>query len=238
MPKRRPAKRRMAVKDLLVLLNSPNRNASAERALQKTREALETALEQVGSALGSRRTDDLKRILRIALNLSRAKGVYEGLCEGRRLHEFDMKIKGNPSMSYLTKRIRRFPDGTGQGRDRELCMYMDSQIRRLTALRTVSKNDMPLPLESWGVGTWTKALAESRSAVSKYISQARNKVLSEDYTFLLAWEKIGKSVPGGARKKVDHRDLRLDKLYGGGEPKPAGDVEPTKSGSLLADRSN
>jgi hypothetical protein len=142
---RRPAKRRIAVKDLLVLLNSPNRNASAERALQKTREALETALEQVGSALGSRRTDDLKKILRIALNLSRAKGVYEGLYEGRRLHEFDMKIKGNPSMSYLTKRIRRFPDGTGQGRDRELCMYMDSQIRRLTALRTVSKNDMPLP---------------------------------------------------------------------------------------------
>lgn len=210
----------MAVKDLLVLLNSPNRNASAERALQKTREALETALEQVGSALGLGRTDELKRILRIALNLSRAKGVYEGLCEGRRLHEFDMKIKGNPSMSYLTNRTRKFPEGTGQGRDRELCMYMDSQIRRLTALRT-SKNDMPLPLESWGVGTWTAALEKNRSAVSKYISQARKKVLSEEYTFLLAWKKIGERVPVAPPKKVRHRDLHLDKLYDRGEPKPA-----------------
>jgi hypothetical protein len=211
----------MAVKDLLVLLNSPNRNASAERALQKTRDALEIALEQVGGALGSGRTDELKGLLRIALNLSRAKGVYEGLCEGRRLHEFDMKIEGNPSMSYLTKRIRKFSEGTGQGRDRELCMYMDSQIRRLIALRTVSKNDMPLPLEGWGVGTWTEALEKNRSAVSKYISQARKKVLSEEYTFLLAWEKIGESVPVGPAKKVQHRDLHLDKLYDGGEPKPA-----------------
>jgi hypothetical protein len=221
MPKRRPAKRRMAVKDLLVLLNSPHRNASAERALQKTREALETALDQVGSTLGSGRADELKRILRIALNLSRAKGVYEGLCEGRRLHEFEMNIRGNPSLWYLTNRIRKFPEGTGQGRDRQLCGYMDSQIMRLTTLRTVGKNDMPLPLEGWGAGTWTGALAKSPSAVSKYISQARKKVLSEDYTFLLAWEKIGKSVPVGPRKKVNHRDLHLDKLYNGDKSKPA-----------------
>jgi hypothetical protein len=72
----------MPVRDLLVLLNSPNRDAKAERALQKTREALETALEQVGNALGAGRADELKRILSIALNLSRAKGAYEGLCEG------------------------------------------------------------------------------------------------------------------------------------------------------------
>lgn len=210
----------MAVKDLLVLLNSQNRNASAERALQKTREALEIALEQVGSALGSGRADELKRILRMALNLSRAKGTYEGLCEGQRLHKFEMNIRGNPSLSYLTNRIRKFPEGTGQGRDRELCGYMDSQIMRLSALRT-SKEDMPLPLESWAAGTWTEALAKSRSAVSKYISQARNKVLSEDYTLLLAWEKIGKSVLGGPRKKVNHRDLHLDKLYDGDESNPA-----------------
>jgi hypothetical protein len=211
----------MAVKDFLVLLNSPNRNASAERALQKTREALELALDQVGRALGLGRTNQLKRILRIALNLSRAKGAYEGLCEGRRLHEFDMKIRGNPSLSYLTHRIRRFPEGTGQGKDSELCTYMDSQIRRLTKLHTVGNNDMPLPLESWGTKSWVEALGKKPRAVSKYMSQARDKVLSEDYTFLLAWERIGKSAPGGPKRKVKHRDLHLDKLYGCDEPKPA-----------------
>jgi len=211
----------MAVKDFLVLLNSPNRNASAERALQKTREALEIALEQVGSALGSGRTNQLKRILRIALNLSRAKGAYEGLCEGRRLLEFKMKIRGNPSLSYLTNRIRKFPEGTGRGKDNELCAYMDSQILRLKKLRTVGNNDKPLPLGSWGTETWVEALRIKPSAVSKYISQARNKVLSKDYTFLLAWEKIGKSAPGGPKIKVKHCDLHLDKLYGCDEPKPA-----------------
>jgi hypothetical protein len=208
----------MAIKDLLVLLNSPNTNASARHALQKTWKALEVALEQVGSALGTGRADELKRILKIALNLSRAKGAYEGLCEGRRLHKFEMNIRGNPALWYLTNRIRKFPEGTGQGRDRELCAYMDSQLMRLTTLRTVGKKDMPLPLEGWGVRTWTEALAKSPSAVSKYISQARKKVLSEDYTFLLVWEKIGKSFPGGPRTKAEHRDLHLDKLYEVDEP--------------------
>src|SRR5208337_1288091 len=166
------------------------------------------------------RADELKRILKIALNLSRAKGAYEGLCEGRQLHEFERNIRGNPALCYLTNRIRRFPEGTGQGRDRELCLYMDSQIMRLTTLHT-SKNARPLPLESWGASKWVEALRKKPSVVSKYISQARKKVLSEDYTFLLAWEKIGKSAPGDPRKKVDHRDLHLDKLYDGDESKPA-----------------
>jgi hypothetical protein len=210
----------MPVRDLVVLLNSPNRNAKVERALQKTREALETALDQVGNALGAGRADELKRILGVALNLSRAKGAYEGLCEGQRLHEFESRIKRNTRRWYLMNRIRQFPEATGQGKDKKLCEYLDGQIARLEALRTVAEKDMPLPLESWGATSWVVALEKSPSAVSKYISEARNKVLSKDYTFLLAWEKIGKSLPGGLKGNVNHRDLHLDKLYDRGEPKP------------------
>jgi hypothetical protein len=72
---------------------------------------------------------------------------------------------------------------------------------------------MPLPLESWGATRWAEAIRKKSSAVSKYISLARKMVLSDDFTFLLAWERIGKSIPGGPRKKVNHRDLHLDKLY-------------------------
>jgi hypothetical protein len=210
----------MPVRDVLVLLNSPNRNAKVERALQKTREALETALDQVGNALDTGRADEFKRILSIALNLSRAKGAYEGLCEGQRLHEFESRIKRNTRLWYLMNRIRQFPEATGQGKDRKLCEHMDGWIARLVALRTVAQKDMPLPMESWGTTSWVEALEKSPSAVSKYISEARNKVLSKDYTFLLAWKKIGKSPPGGSKRTVNHRDLHLDKLYDRGEPKP------------------
>jgi hypothetical protein len=80
---------------------------------------------------------------------------------------------------------------------------------------------MPLPLEGWCAETWTAALTKRPGAVSRYVSQARKKVLSDDYTFLVVWEKIGKSVPGDPQKKVNHHDLHLDKLYDWGESKPA-----------------
>lgn len=203
----------MTVKDLLVLLNAPERNASAERALQQTQEALELALEQFGRALGPAQADELKKILRIALNLSRTKGIYEGLREGRRLHKFESRIEGNPALRYLTHRIRKFPKATGQGKDGELCKFMDKQIGRLRKLRTVSKYEMPLPLATWATESWVQALENCSSAVSKYISEARKMVLSDDYTFLLAWKRIAKSVPGGPRNSVDHRGLHMDKLY-------------------------
>ncbi len=83
--------------------------------------------------------------------------------------------------------------------------------------------EMPLPLASWGAKSWAEALHNKPSAVSKYISEARNTVLSEDYTFLLAWAKIGKSVPSsGPKKDVDHRDLHLDKIYNRNETKAPG----------------
>ena len=213
----------MPVRDLVVLLNSPNRNAKVERALQTTREALETALDQVGNALGTGRADELKRLLRVALNLSRARGAYEGLCEGRRLHEFKSRIEGNPRLSCLTNRIRQFPQATGKGKDSELCRYMDAQVMRLETLTCgrIDDKEKPLPLESWGTQTWVEALQRNPSAVSKYISCRRKEVLSKDYTFLLAWERIGKSGPGRPKKDVNHRDLHLDKLYDWGGPKSA-----------------
>ena len=186
-----------------------------EHALQTTRHALETALEQVGNSLDRPgQANELKRILQIALNLSRAKGTYEGLCEGRRLHEFESIIKANPTLRYLVERIRKFPEATGAGKDSKLCEYMDGQIGRLRALRTVDEKEMPLPLPSWGAKDWAEALRKKPSAVSKYISDARKTVLSEDYTFLLGWERIGKRVSSaGTKKAVNHRDLHLDKIY-------------------------
>ena len=211
----------MSVKSLVILRNSPNQNANMERVLQKTTAALETALEQVGNSLERPgRADELKRILRIVLNLSRAKGTYEGLCEGRRLHEFESRIEANPPLRYLTKRIRKFPEATGAGKDSKLCAYMDRQIGRLRALRTVDEKEMPRPLPSWGADSWVEALRKKPSAVSKYISEARNTVLSGDFTFLLAWERIGKRGPsGGPKKDVSHRDLHLDKIYNRNETK-------------------
>jgi hypothetical protein len=158
--------------------------------------------------------DELIKILKMALNLSRAKGTYEGLCEGRRLVEFQSRIDRNPARRYLVKRIDKFPEATGQGTDRNLCSYMDKQIQRLQTLRTLAK-DIPYPLESWKKRWWVDALKEKPSAVSKYITVTRNLVSSEEYTFLLAWERFGKPKPASdkAKKPVRHRDLGLDKLY-------------------------
>jgi hypothetical protein len=62
----------------------------------------------------------------------------------------------------------------------------------------------------------------STSAVSKKISEVRKRVLSADYTFLLAWKNIGKSAPPlGSPKKVDHRAYHFDRLYDAGETEPA-----------------
>jgi hypothetical protein len=77
---------------------------------------------------------------------------------------------------------------------------------------------MPLPLPGWGACTWIRALDKSPSAVSKYISAARKKVLSQDYIFLTVWKNIGKKSIGKkssgiSNKRITHRDLHLDKLY-------------------------
>jgi hypothetical protein len=90
----------MSVKQLLVLLNSPNRNISVENALRKTHEALVIALREFGDALGPTRAEELARLLKVALNLNRAKGTYEGLCEGRRLYEFESRIKCKPPFLF------------------------------------------------------------------------------------------------------------------------------------------
>jgi len=202
----------MLLKDFLILLNTPTRNASADRALQKTHEALEVALEQSVNPSVRGQADELKRLLRITLNLSRAKGLYDGLCEGRRLQSFESRIKDDPAQFYLTNRIRRFPQATGKGKDIELCRYLDSQITRLRKLKTIHESEMPHPLASWGANGWGNALRNRPSAVSKYISEARKTVLSDDYTFLLAWKRIGESVPRSPSKSVDHRNLHLDKI--------------------------
>jgi len=214
MPKRRPATRRMELKDFLVLLNTPNRNANPERVLQKTRSALEWALEPPASTLKKELRDELKRILGIALNQSRAKGFHDGLCEGWRLQSFKSRIDRDPARRYLTNRIRSFPEATGEGKDKELCAYMDRQIKRLVTLKNkrIEDGELPLPPKSWGTHSWVTALKTRPSVVSKYISGARETVLSDDYTFLLAWERIRKGAPSGISKSVDHRNLHLDKI--------------------------
>jgi hypothetical protein len=50
----------------------------------------------------------------------------------------------------------------------------------------VGEKEMPLPLDSWGTQSWVKALEAKPSTVSKYISEKRKRVLSAEYTFLLA----------------------------------------------------
>jgi len=218
-----PKKRKMPVKNFVILMNSPTRNAKVERFLQHSRATLIEALEHFagGGELPKDKVSDLIKLLDTAFNLSRTKGAYEGLCRGRRLIEFESRIDSVPARKYLANRIEKYPEATGKGKSLDLCKYMDKQIMRLRTLGTYPK-DIPYPSENWKLerrkqtyGWWVEAIDKKPSAVKKFITDTRKLVASDDYTFLLAWRKFEQPKPASDRpqKKVRHRDLGLDKLY-------------------------
>ncbi len=140
-------------------------------------------------------------------------GTYEGLLLGFRLRDFESRIRGDPRKSFLANRIEKFPCGTGAGSDRQLCQYLDGQVERLRTLH--SQEPMPLPLERWRSESWVIAFKNKPQAVSKYISQVRKMVLSENYTMLLALRRSRGREANTARSptRVKGRSLGLDQIY-------------------------
>jgi hypothetical protein len=117
-----------------------------------------------GGQLRPESTAALQKILKTALNLSRMKGIYEGLGEGFWLHEFSLEIEKNPAERSLLRRIYRYPP---QSKDREvtnegLCKYLDGEIERL-----YGTDGQPFPPHKWGVdlrqvNPWQCALREKK----------------------------------------------------------------------------
>lgn len=72
--------------------------------------------------------------------------------------------------------------------------YLDGQIELLSA----ESAPPPLPLRSWGFGSWIEALGEHRptrdenirNRVYNYLSEKKDQFNSEDYQLLLAWRKV------------------------------------------------
>ncbi len=182
---------------MTVLKNAPGRNASIERALLKSMDALNTALEAIGGQLRPGATGDLQRILKVALNLSRAKGMYEGLRDGFRLHELSLRIEEDASARSLLRRIRKHPAGHPELTDESLCKYLDGEIERLHG-----KSGQPLPPAKWRIGDreispWRFALKSPdkklRQRVSTHLSRKRKEAWREDYSFIVAWEELSRS---------------------------------------------
>jgi hypothetical protein len=197
-----------------VLKNAPGKNASVQRALLKSVEALNAALEAIGGHLRPGATGDLQRILKVSLNLSRAKGRYEGLRDGYRLHEFSIEIAEDAAARSLLPRIRKFPKNDPEVTAEKLCKYLDGEIERLHG-----KDEQPFPPGKWGIGDrevnpWRFALKgldkKMRQRASTYMSRMRDKARGEDYGFIVAWEELSRSMKGTTEKEKDEPGVRLE----------------------------
>jgi len=193
-----------------VLKNAAGKNATVERALLKTVDALSAALEAVGMQLRPGATGDLQRILKVALNLSRAKGRYEGLRDGFRLHEFSLAIEEDISGRSLLHRIRKYPKKHPKVTDGALCKYLDGEIERLSG-----KDGQPFPPRKWRIGDrevnpWRFALQgpdlKMRQKASTYLSRMRGKAMEENYSFIVAWEELSRSMKGAKDRQKDEPD--------------------------------
>ena len=198
---------RLTARQVAVLKNAPGRNATVQQAFMKTLDALNAALEAVGGKLRQGATADLQRILKIALNLSRAKGMYEGLRDGFRLHELSVEIEEDAAARSLMRRISKYRDGDQQVTAEALCKYLDGEIQRLDG-----KDSQPFPPARWGIGErqidpWQFALRgpdkKLRATLSTYLSRKRDEAWGEDYSFILAWEELSRST----RKKTEEKEL-------------------------------
>jgi hypothetical protein len=196
---------RLTAQQVAILKNAPDRNASVQKALLKSTDALNTALEAIGAQLRPGATADLQRILKVALNLSRARGIYVGLREGFRLHEISLAIEENPTTRTILRRIRKYRRKDEEVTDEGLCKFLDGEIQRLDG-----KEGQPFPPTAWNIsGTkfdpWTFALKGSdrrlRRRVSTYLSRKRTVARGKDYTFIIAWEELARSVLRGTRAK-------------------------------------
>jgi hypothetical protein len=193
-----------------VLKNAPGRNAAVERALLKSKDALNTALEAIGGHLRPGAFGDMQRILKVALNLSRAKGRYEGLRDGYRLHEFSIEIEEDAASRSLLRRINKFPKGHPEVTAENLCKYLDGEIERLHA-----RDGQPFPPAKWGIGDrqvnpWRFALKgpdeKMQQRASTYLSRMRDKARGEDYSFIVAWEELSRSMKGTVEKAKEENE--------------------------------
>lgn len=188
---------------VLALRNAPDKKASVERALQKSVEAVNAALASLGEQLRPRSADKLQNVFNAALSLSRAKGMYEGLVRGYQLHKSYLDLQGSDAAARtLLRRIRKYPKRTKDKEltDKRLCLYLDNEIQRLAD----RKYGQPFPPASWRIDPrqidpWQFALQNTsdkklRQKVSTYLSRRRDVAWSEDYSLLVAWENLAKSL--------------------------------------------
>jgi hypothetical protein len=200
--------KRLTARHIALLKNAPGKNASTERALTKSIDALSTSLEAIGGQLRSESALALQKILKTALNLSRMKGIYEGLGEGFWLHEFSLEIANDPAERSLLRRIYRYPP---QSKDREvtnegLCKYLDGEIERLSGT-----DGQPLPPHKWGIDArqinpWQFALRDNklRPRVLTHLNRMRQEAWGQTYSFLRAWEELSPKTEGnGFLRKWD-----------------------------------
>lgn len=187
---------------VLALRNAPDKKASVERALQKSVEAVNVALASLGEQLRPGSADKLQNIFNAALSLSRAKGMYDGLIRGYELHKSYLDLQGDDAAARtLLRRIRKYPKGhkNQETTDKHLCLYLDREIERLDG-----KEGQPFPPASWAIDPrqtepWQFALQKTpderlRQKVSTYLSRKRDQAWSEDYSLLVAWENLARSL--------------------------------------------
>jgi hypothetical protein len=190
---------RLTTRQAAILKNAPGRNASVEKALLKSTDALNAALEAAGTQLRPGATAELQKILKVALNLSRAKGLYEGLRHGFRLHEISLEIEDDLTTRTVLRRIRKYQRRDDEVSDENLCKYLDGEIQRLDG-----KVGQPFPPAGWKIDVkkfwnpWNFALTSPnrklRQRLATYLSRKRKDAWSEDYAFIVAWEELARTV--------------------------------------------
>jgi len=197
--KARSDPQRLTFKHFMALRNSPGRASAAriQEQLGEIKKELFAAIEIVEPSFEKRfmtglvktaLTDKRLRILlKIALELSRAQGMYEGLRDGWRLHKFSLDLERDPRKRLIVSYLR---EQSSRPTDRQICAHLD-RILKLpqqgldrdlrTIVRTIRENpnrtvedlanllsadimglntrrERPAPLTKWKAKTWTDAL--------------------------------------------------------------------------------
>lgn len=187
---RDPISSGLTFKHWLALRNSPTRSGSAGRQkyILDTKEAVLSKLSA---------EPDLKRSIKLLLETSYAQGMYDGLRDSWRLHnwalkqEFTLERKIGERWRYVVPYIYRHPKST----DEQICKYLDGEIERLYETK-----GQPWPPEDWkqfseASNPWLSVLRNprSRQRMCSYMNRAREIARSDSFALLEAWREIARS---------------------------------------------
>lgn len=160
------------------------------RNLEPTKEAkrrvqLARCKRTIEAALAS--DTQLLRMFRTAVQTAHLLGRTSGLREGVDLYDYGLRIQDGKTEAYqsVMKYTINNRDNPEKLVVKEICIYLDKQLRRIKNNQNTAKCRIAPP-DDWGCATWLDAFKKKRNDVDVLFSDAKSEAQSEQFALLMA----------------------------------------------------